>query len=323
MKFGQKIKKLRTEAGLTQKGLAEKMNVSFQTISKWESGLNEPDIANIKELCKIFDCSFEYLLNDDLDEKEEKKIEIVEKKEEPQQVEEKKEEPKEEEKPQNVPAINKDGKKQIATCSRCGQPLFPGDQINIVKTNTPNGETKVVRICEKCYKKFNYDSKETTKIIHAPTSKKKNTIAVQKAKPTLTKEEKEEKNVLTWAIIVAILGLVGTLIACIVRYQDVGLGWTIALPIIVGYVLLADIYCIFSASWIGEVFLDVASWTIRMPGIIFSFSLDGLKFLIMMKLLFALIGFLIGVGALLLAIAISSVLSVFSFPFVLAGNTNK
>ncbi len=314
MKFGQKIKKLRTEAGLTQKDLAEKMNVSFQTISKWESGLNEPDIANIKELCKIFDCSFEYLLNDDLNEKEDEKTikpEI-------------KEEPKSEDEPQNGPVINKDGKKQIATCSKCGQPLFPGDQINIVKTNTPSNETKIVRICERCYKKFNYDNKEAVKIVDAPTSKNKNNvITAQKPKPVLTKEEKEEKNVLTWAIIVAIIGLIGTLIACIVYYQNVGLGWTIALPIIVGYTLLADIYCIFSASWISELFVDVASWTVKMPGIIFSFSLDGLKFLIAMKLLFALIGFLIGVGALLLAIAISSVLSVFSFPFILAGNTNK
>ena len=44
MTFGQKIKPLRTKSNLTQKELAEKMNVTFQTISKWESDTNEPDL---------------------------------------------------------------------------------------------------------------------------------------------------------------------------------------------------------------------------------------------------------------------------------------
>lgn len=48
MTFGQKIKKLRTESNLTQKDLADKMNVTFQTVSKWENDTNEPDITNIK-----------------------------------------------------------------------------------------------------------------------------------------------------------------------------------------------------------------------------------------------------------------------------------
>lgn len=58
MTFGQKIKKLRTESNLTQKDLADKMNVTFQTVSKWENDTNEPDITNIKELAKIFNCSY-------------------------------------------------------------------------------------------------------------------------------------------------------------------------------------------------------------------------------------------------------------------------
>ena len=53
MTFGQKIKKLRTESNLTQKDLADKMNVTFQTVSKWENDTNEPDITNIKELAKF------------------------------------------------------------------------------------------------------------------------------------------------------------------------------------------------------------------------------------------------------------------------------
>lgn len=65
MTFGQKIRKLRNEAGLTQKELAEELNVTFQTVSKWESDVNEPDISNIKQLAKIFHCSVEFLFSDD------------------------------------------------------------------------------------------------------------------------------------------------------------------------------------------------------------------------------------------------------------------
>ncbi len=61
LSFGKKIKKLRLESNLTQKQLAEKLNVSFQTISKWEKDINEPDIANIVKLVHILNCSYKYL----------------------------------------------------------------------------------------------------------------------------------------------------------------------------------------------------------------------------------------------------------------------
>ena len=41
------IKELREEKGLTQKELANLCHVSFQTISKWENGINYPDITHI------------------------------------------------------------------------------------------------------------------------------------------------------------------------------------------------------------------------------------------------------------------------------------
>ncbi len=61
LSFGKKIRKLRLESNLTQRQLAEKLNVSFQTISKWEKDINEPDIANIVKLVHILKCSYEYL----------------------------------------------------------------------------------------------------------------------------------------------------------------------------------------------------------------------------------------------------------------------
>ena len=65
MTLGQKIKELRSAKGLTQKELADQLHVTFQTISKWENDENEPDIATLKLLTKIFDCSLDELLDNE------------------------------------------------------------------------------------------------------------------------------------------------------------------------------------------------------------------------------------------------------------------
>ena len=64
MTLGQKLKELRSQKGLTQKELADKLHVSFQTVSKWENGENEPDIATLKELAALFECSVSELVSD-------------------------------------------------------------------------------------------------------------------------------------------------------------------------------------------------------------------------------------------------------------------
>lgn len=64
MTFGQKLKKARIEKKVTQRFLAEKMHVSYQTISKWENDINEPNLAAIRELSKLLGCSIEYLISD-------------------------------------------------------------------------------------------------------------------------------------------------------------------------------------------------------------------------------------------------------------------
>lgn len=56
------IKELRGQCGMTQKELAEKMQVSFQSISKWENGVNMPDITHIPKLAEIFGVSADVIL---------------------------------------------------------------------------------------------------------------------------------------------------------------------------------------------------------------------------------------------------------------------
>lgn len=63
MELGNKILELRKKNNLSQEQLAEKMNVTRQTISKWELGETSPDIKQGKELSKIFNVSLDELVD--------------------------------------------------------------------------------------------------------------------------------------------------------------------------------------------------------------------------------------------------------------------
>ena len=64
MKFNENLKYLRKEAKLTQEQLAEKLNVSRQAVTKWESGQSLPDIQNLKEMADMFEVTMDALVGD-------------------------------------------------------------------------------------------------------------------------------------------------------------------------------------------------------------------------------------------------------------------
>lgn len=65
MTLGEKLKKLRTDKGLTQEELAEKLFVSRTAISKWESDRGYPNIETLKAISKFFSVSVDDLLSSD------------------------------------------------------------------------------------------------------------------------------------------------------------------------------------------------------------------------------------------------------------------
>ena len=66
MEIGNKILELRKKENLSQEQLAEKMNVTRQTISKWELNETTPDIKQAKKLSKIFKISLDELTDNDI-----------------------------------------------------------------------------------------------------------------------------------------------------------------------------------------------------------------------------------------------------------------
>ena len=64
MKFGDKLILLRKKNGLSQEELASKLNVSRQSVSKWESNNTYPETDKIIQICNLFDCRMDDLIND-------------------------------------------------------------------------------------------------------------------------------------------------------------------------------------------------------------------------------------------------------------------
>ena len=62
MNLSEKLKNAREKAGLSQKDVAEALNISRQSVSKWETGKAYPDIDNLIILSELYDVSVDYLI---------------------------------------------------------------------------------------------------------------------------------------------------------------------------------------------------------------------------------------------------------------------
>jgi len=67
MTFSQKLKALRKEHSFSQEEIAQQLNVSRQSVSKWESGQGFPETDKLKQISTIFGVTLDYLLKDDYD----------------------------------------------------------------------------------------------------------------------------------------------------------------------------------------------------------------------------------------------------------------
>ncbi len=67
MSFGENLQFLRRQKGITQEELAERLAVSRQSVSKWESGGSFPEMEKILQLCELFSCNMDDLVRGNLE----------------------------------------------------------------------------------------------------------------------------------------------------------------------------------------------------------------------------------------------------------------
>ena len=65
MSFGEQIRLRRSELRLTRAELAERLGVSRQAASRWESGTALPDAGNLRQISRLFEVSADYLLDEE------------------------------------------------------------------------------------------------------------------------------------------------------------------------------------------------------------------------------------------------------------------
>ena len=282
MTLGQKIKKLRNEKGLTQKDLANLVNVTFQTVSKWENDENEPDVSTLRRLSQLFGCSMDDLLSEEEVTQEEKPIE--------------------EPAPQTV-VIHQ---KEMHVCERCNQDI-PFDDLVMEDVCVRHGGRG--RTAE--YRKAYYH-KACLEEVHKEREE-------QKQRERQLNRARGAKKSFGWGIAGGVIAL-GIALAIFFTKTTIHPALIILYSLLIAYAIFAAVYCIVSGSYIGEVFVWCAGLSIKFPGLIFSWDLEGFAWLIVMKVLFAVLGFIIGVLALMLAIVMSGALGAISFPFVLIHN---
>lgn len=60
--FSEKLKELRNEKNLTCKAVADKVGLTKNAITNYESGIREPSLSVLKSLCELFEVSADYLI---------------------------------------------------------------------------------------------------------------------------------------------------------------------------------------------------------------------------------------------------------------------
>jgi len=77
MEFNNKLYELRKQKGLSQEELANRLNVSRQTVSKWEVGESSPDMEKLVAISEFFDISLDELVLDKVVKKEDIKEHVL------------------------------------------------------------------------------------------------------------------------------------------------------------------------------------------------------------------------------------------------------
>jgi transcriptional regulator with XRE-family HTH domain len=266
MTTGERIKEYRVKSSLTQKDLADQLNVTAQAVSRWEQDIVEPSIETLKKMAEIFVVSLDQLLSNNKAATDEKSIErTIEK---------------------NNPEI--DTRRTIGVCEECNKVILEGQPIH--RHRVTRTEKKI--ICESCEQ-----------------------IRVEKEKKIkISKTKKFRFKGFFWAIVIG--GFFGFVAVnnFLVGTMDAG---DLAISILFSYSVFAFLFTINAKNtFINDFFWEITSWGfVKLPGIIFTLDFDGLLFLIFAKVLLFFIGIGIAVVAGSIALMLSLVLAMFTFPF--------
>lgn len=302
MKIGSNIKAYREKAGLTQKELAEKLFISPQAISRYENDEVEPNLDMIEKMSEVFECSIEDLVHGKTTNKKASSknkaasdVNIIINNEESKEPE---------------------SKRGTIICHDCHRVIREGEGTHTAKRRV-DGATAEVVICNDCYEKgLELDKKheEDHPKVTTPTSSKKKWM----------KTASGAKSMVAGIIVGVVSFIVVMCIGFTIGAKALSPGATVGLSFLALYGMLTLVYCIFSDTYITELFVDVATASVHVPVYFVGHILGGdVVILIPLKICGAIISACIGVFILGFAIALSMMCSIVSFPFIAISRIGK
>ena len=288
MNYGQKIADLRKENKLTQAELGNKLNVTAQAVSKWENGLSEPDIESIKKMCEIFGVSVDEFLG----------------------VSKKENDTDDEEDPTPIKIIS-------GYCEKCKKPVGPDEYVITHLSYNPASITQKVQrsenqhiFCKECHKQIT--SLQKTEERNAQLAK----LAYE--------AEERKRNFFKGLIWGGVITLAVALI-CFGSYFAFPSPDTLtgAIVLTVGAFTLSSQLFWNCDGFLSDFFLFFCR-SFKWPfGFIFELSLDGILWLITVKLALWIICGILSILFFLLGLFLSILLSVPIFPFALIRNIKE
>ena len=275
--LGQTITEYRKKRNLTQKDLGEKLNVSPQAVSKWENGQAEPDASTIKKLCEIFKISTDELLGNTPPADEVAATVAVPVAEAPAPA------------PQIIRETVVEQKIINGYCERCKKPVGPNEYV--VEHHGRGGNIQHI-YCKKCKAEM-----EASERRHAYSSHKSATI----------------KSII-WGGVAGVIALVLALVALLVGDPSFPKAAAVVIALIAGVAFFSFIMQMFWDGVVNDMFFFFLK-SFKMPGVIFTLDLNGIIFLLLVKIGGAILGVFLSVIFFLIGMIITPLGSILILPF--------
>lgn len=281
--LGQTITAYRKKINLTQKDLGEKLNVSAQAVSKWENGQAEPDASTIKKLCEIFKISTDELLGNTppADETAATTATVA--------VPTVTQAPAPAPQPQIIKETVVEQKIINGYCEKCKKPVGPGEY---VVEHHGRGTGVQYIYCKKCKAEMDAAHRHYEYSSHRSATVKS----------------------IIWGAVAGVIALVLALVALLVGDPAFPKGAAVVIAVIAGVGFFSFIMQMFWDGVVNDLFFFFLK-SFKMPGVIFTLDLDGIIFLILVKVGGAILGVFLSVIFFLIGMLITPLASIIILPF--------
>ncbi len=191
--------------------------------------------------------------------------------------------------------VVKEQKPVLAVCEQCNKPIYDGKDIVRIPHYHRRGSTTTEILCRSC-DEANKKKRHDNAVAHGLQQRNRSFV---------------------WGGVITGLILAISLIASISAGASAGIVITCAA---ISLLFFPFISCLFlKNNFVGEMVESVAMWGfVKFPGVIFTLDLGGIIWLIGVKILFWILGFMIAAAAILLGVALGLIVSPFVYPFALS-----